>query len=79
MVATIHLDQIIHLLQGSEPHGCGHLGHLAVGADIGDIVVTGKAEILQVIDALLGFFIGANDGTALEGIENLGGVKTQDG
>ena len=37
-----------------------------------------EAEVLQVINALLGFGIGAHDGAAFEGVEHLGGMKAQD-
>ena len=36
-----------------------------------------EAEVLQVVDALLGLGVGADDGAALEGVEHLGGVEAQ--
>ena len=45
------------------------------GSDHGHLVH--KAKVFQVVDTLLGFGIVTNDGAAFEGVEHLGGMKTQ--
>nr|GFD60259.1 hypothetical protein [Tanacetum cinerariifolium] len=37
----------------------------------------GKAEVFQVINALLGLAVVADDRAAFEGVEDLGGVKAE--
>lgn len=51
--------------------------HLAVDARSyhGDFVH--KTEVFQMVDALLGFGVGTDDGTTFKGVEHLGGMKAQ--
>ena len=67
----------VDVLQLQQAEGGVDLAHLAVdaGRDHRDLV--DEAEVLQVVDALLGLGIGADDGAALEGVEDLGGVEAQ--
>ena len=51
--------------------------HLAVDARGHDRDLVYEAEILQVVDALLGLRIGADDGSAFKGVKDFGGVKAQ--
>ena len=65
-----------HMLELQQAKGCVDLAHLAIDSrrDHGHFV--GNAEILQVIDALLGLGVGTDYGAAFERIEDLGRMKT---
>ena len=41
--------------------------------------LTDDSEVFEVIDAFLCFFVLADDGAAFKGIEDFGGVETEDG
>ena len=51
--------------------------HLAVDARGHHGGFIHKTEVLQLVNAQLGFGVGADDGAAFKGVEDLGGVKAQ--
>lgn len=71
------LHYLGHMLELQQPKSSIDFAHLGVNAwrDNGGFI--DKAEILKMIDALLGFCVRTDNGAAFEGIEYLGGVKTQ--
>ena len=73
------LDAGIHQAQVQQAVGGAHLVHLAVDAWGHDLGLAGKAEVLQIVYALLGLGIVHDKGTALDGVIDLGGVETQGG
>ena len=62
-----------------QTYGSLEFVHLAVDARRNDRDFIRKAEVLQIVDAFLGFFVRANDGAALESGEHLGGVEAENG
>src|SRR5450830_1066509 len=73
------LDGLVDILQLQEPERGIELAHLAVDAGGHHGGFVGEAKVLQVVDAVLGLGIGADDGPTFKGIENLGGMKAEDG
>ena len=73
------LDAIIHMLQVQQAEGGPHLVHLAVDAGCYDLGLTVKAEVLEVVDALLHFLVVHDKRAALDGVIDLGGMETQGG
>src|SRR6185437_2119959 len=53
------------------------LAHLAVDAGRHDRDFVGETEVFEIIDALPGFLIGTDDGTAFESGEHFRGMKAQ--
>ena len=49
---------------------------LAIDAGGNDLGLAGKAEVLQVVDALLGGGIVHDEGPTLKGVIDLGGMET---
>jgi len=47
IVAQVCADDLIQALQAGQPHRSGDLAHLAVDANVDDIVVAGKAKVLH--------------------------------
>ena len=75
--ALPHRQRLVDVLELEQAEGGLDFVHLAVDArrDDGDLV--GEAEVLQVVDALLDLGVGADDRTAFEGVEDLGGVEAE--
>lgn len=71
------LHDLGHVLQLQQAEGGVDLAHLGVDAGGHHGGLIHKAEVFQVVDVLLGLGIRTDDGATLEGIEHLGGVKTQ--
>lgn len=67
----------IHLLEIQETVGAAHLVHLGVYAGADDGGLSGEAEVLQVVYALLGGFVVHYHGPALDGVVDLGGVEAE--
>lgn len=72
-------DGGIDLLEVQEAVCAAHLIHLGVDAWGYDGGLSGKAEVLQVVDAFLRDFVMHNHGTALDGVIHLGRVETEGG
>jgi len=73
------LDGGIDLPQVEQPVGGPHLVHLAVDAGSDDLGLAGEAEVLEVVNALLGLGVMDDERAALGGAEDLGAVETQRG
>ena len=71
------LQRRVDALQLQQAEGGVEFAHLAVDAGRHHGHFVDEAEILQVVDALLGLGVGADDGAALEGIEYLGRMEAQ--
>ena len=69
-----HVGHVLQLQQAKSGVDFTHFGVDAWG-DNGDLVH--KAKVFQVINALFGFGIVADDGAAFKGVEDFGGVKAQ--
>lgn len=71
------LQDMRHVFELQEAKGSVDFAHLGVdaGGDDGDLI--DKTKVLQMVDALLGLGVGADDGAALEGVEDLGGMKAE--
>lgn len=67
----------VNVFELQQAKGSVEFAHLAVDAGRDDGYLVHKTEVFQVVNAQLGFGIRADDGTAFEGVEHLGGVKTQ--
>ncbi len=70
---------LIDVFELEQAKGRVEFAHLAVDARGHYSGFVDKAEVLQIIDVLLGLGIGAHDRAALEGGEHLGGMEAQDG
>ena len=68
------MGHVFQLQQAKSGVDFTHFGVDAWG-DNGDLVH--KAKVFQVINALFGFGIVADDGAAFKGVEDFGGVKAQ--
>ncbi len=66
------------MLQLQKPKGGIDFAHLAVDAGCHDGHLIHETEVLQMVDALLGFRIRTDDRAALKRVEDLGGVETDD-
>ena len=73
------LDSGIDLTQVEQAEGSTHLVHLAVDAGCDDLGLAGEAEVLEVIDAFFGLLVVNDQGTALGGTKDLGGMETERG
>ena len=71
------LDGLVDLTQVQQAVGRPHLVHLAVDAWCDDLGLAGKAEVLEVVDALLGLGIVHHQRAALDGVEHLGGMEAE--
>lgn len=73
------LDGLVNLTEVEESVGGAYLVHLGVDAGSNDLGLSGKAEVLEVIDASFGLLVVHDHGTALDGIIDLGGVEGKGG
>src|SRR5688500_14747367 len=78
VVAAVYIDKLVEALQRGEAHSRGYLIHLAVGAYVDDIIVPCEAEVLHQAYFVSKLSIVCDDGSAFQGVETLGGVKTED-
>ena len=71
------MNRSIDSLELQHAQGSIEFTHLAVdaGRDHGDLV--DEPEVFKMVNALLGLLVGADDGTSLECVEHLGGMKAQ--
>ena len=69
-----HLRHVLELQKAKGSVDFVHLGVDTTGNDSGFV---DKTKVFQMIDALFGLGVGADDRAALEGIENFGGMKAQ--
>ena len=77
VIGVVCSEKLVEALQAGEAHSGAHFRHLAVSANIHDIVVGGEPEIPQGADLGRQFIILGNDSSAFKGIEELGGVETE--
>lgn len=68
-----------HVLELQHAKGGVDFAHLAVDAGGHHCGFVDEAEVLQVVDALFGFGVRADDGAAFKGVEDFCGVKTEHG
>ena len=73
------LNAGIHMLQVQQAESSTHLVHFAVDARSHNLGLAIKAEILEVVDALLHLLVVHDKRTALDGVIDLGGMETQCG
>ncbi len=78
MVAAIRLHEFAEAFERSEAHGGAGFGHFAVGADVNDVVVAVEAEVAHEAHFSGEGVVVGEDSAAFEGVEELGGVKTED-
>lgn len=72
-------DCIAHMPEVDEPYGRADFVHLAVDARSDYDGLSGEAEVLEVVDALLGLLVVHDERAALHGVVHLGGVEAQRG
>ena len=72
-------DCVVHMPEVDEPHGRADLVHLAVDAGGNHGGLSSEAEVLEVVDALLGLLIVHDECAALHGVVHLGGMEAQRG
>ncbi|BAK88810.1 hypothetical protein NCGM2_1951 [Pseudomonas aeruginosa NCGM2.S1] len=72
------LQGLVDVLELQQPEGSADLVELAVDAGHDHRDLVDEAEILKVVEALPGVFVRADDRTALEGVEHLGGMEAED-
>ena len=72
-------DCVVHMPEVDKPHGRTYLVHLAVDARSHDRGFVREAEVLEVVDALLGLLVVHDKRAALHGVVHLGGVEAQRG
>src|SRR5690606_9218961 len=77
IVTSIGRDHFINEVQVDQTHGGGDLNHLAVGAHVDHIVETGESEVAHQAHLFGERIVVRENGTALETVEELGGMKTQ--
>ena len=70
-------NSIVNLTEVQDALCCTHLIHLAINTRSNDFGLTGKAEVLQIVNTLLCLFIVHHHCTTFNGIINLCGMKTQ--
>lgn len=68
-------DGEIHIFEAQQAVGGAYFIHLTVDAGGHHLGFAGKTEVLEVVDALLGGGIVADEGTAFHGVVGLGGVE----
>ena len=71
------LDAGIDLAQVQQAIGRTQLVHLAVDTRCNHLGLASKAEVLEVVDALLHLLVMHNQCPALDGVIDLGGMETQ--
>lgn len=77
-IDTLALCQcLVHMLQLQHAKGGVDFAHLAIDAGGHHGGFIDKAEVFELVDAQLGFGVGADDGAAFKGVEHFGGVKAQ--
>ena len=72
-------DCVVHVPEVDEPHGRADLVHLAVDAGGNHRGLSSEAEVLEVVDALLGLLVVHDERAALHCVVNLRGVEAQRG
>lgn len=77
-VESIDRDEMVQAVEIDQPHGGADFRHLAIHARIDHGVLAGKPEVLHPTKFLCQLRVIGGDGPALEGIEDLGGVKAED-
>ena len=78
VIAPIAGAEIFETFQGSQPHGRRDLGHFRVDADGGNLIDAGEAEVSRQAELGGQRFVVGDQGAALEGVQDLRGVKAQD-
>ena len=73
------LDGCIHLLEVQQSVGSTNLVHLAIDTRSHNLGLSGKAKVLEVVDALLGLLVVHHEGSAFEGVIDLGSVEAEGG
>ena len=68
---------MFNALKIRDPHCRAYFSHLAVSADVDDIVITRKAEVFHQPDFARQLIAISGDGTPLESVQEFCGVKTQ--
>lgn len=72
-------DGLVHVFQLQQAIGRAQFVHLTVYSGRHDGHLVGKAEVLEVVDALLRLGVVADEGAALDGVEGLRGVEAERG
>ena len=78
MIAAIDRHEFGNTFQGSESHGRTHFGHLAIRANVDDVVIAAEPEISHEAHLRGQRIVVGHDGTTLEGIEELRCVEAED-
>lgn len=73
------LDGLVDLTEVEESVGGAYLVHLGVDAGSNDLGLSGKAEVLEVIDASFGLLVMHHHGTTFDSVVDFGGMETQSG
>ena len=68
-------DGSVYLTEVEEAVGRAHLVHLAIDARGNDGYFIGYAEVLEVVDTALGLLVMHDEGSALDGVVDLGGME----
>ena len=71
------LHHLRHVLELQKAKGGVDFAHLGVDTGDNHSAFVDKTKVFEMVDALFGFSVGADNGAALEGIEDFGGVKAQ--
>ena len=72
-------DGFVNELEVEQAVGGAHFVHFGVDAGGDDFCLAGEAEVFEIVDALLGFFVVAYEGAAFDGVVGLGGVEGEGG
>lgn len=67
------------MIQLQDPEGGVDFTHLAVDTGSSNRSLIRESEVFQVVNALLGLCIGADDSASFKGVEHLGGVEAEHG
>src|SRR3546814_433554 len=78
VVAAVRFSDAVEAIQVGQPHCCANLDHLAVGAGVDNIVIALEADVANQAHGLGQLIIIGGDGTALHGVEGLGGMEAKD-
>ena len=71
------LHHLRHVLELQKAEGGVDFVHLGVDTGDNHSGFVNKTKVFKMVDALFGFSVGADNGAALKGIEDFGGVKAQ--
>src|SRR5256885_1124754 len=75
--ALTRYDSLFEIVQLQQPERSLHFIHLSIDAWSHDYCLTGKAEILEIVNSLFSFSVWSNDPPPFKRVECFCGMKAQ--